>query len=219
MFLLKQLLKNSFIYKLYKYTYFKKKFINCQVYFNSDVNIYDVKKKKIHILNNVKVEDEVAISGQVTVGQYTYFSKGCTQIHSEGNRIQIGSFCSIARNCFMRTTSHHINTLTTSPILFDLLNDKKKSNNINLGDIKIGSDVWIGANVTIIGSVTIGHGVVIAAGSVVLKDIPDYAIVAGVPSKIIKYRFSDKTITNLLKIQWWNLNISEIKKLNQHFIG
>lgn len=69
---------------------------------------------------------------------------------------------------------------------------------------EIGNDVWIGARVTLLGGVTIGDGAVIAAGAVVTKDVPSYAIVAGVPAKIIKYRFDDEEISYLESIKWWD---------------
>ncbi len=67
----------------------------------------------------------------------------------------------------------------------------------------IGNDVWIGNNVLIMGGVNIGDGAVIGAGSIVTKDIPPYAICAGVPAKILRYRFDDKQKQELLKIKWW----------------
>ena len=72
-------------------------------------------------------------------------------------------------------------------------------------NIKIGNDVWIAENVTIIGNVNIGDGAIIAFGAIVTHDIPPYAIVGGVPAKIIKYRFSQEIIDELLELKWWNL--------------
>lgn len=77
--------------------------------------------------------------------------------------------------------------------------------------VYIGNDVWIGARVTILEGVNIGDGAIVAAGSVVNKDVPPYAIVAGVPAKVIKYRFSEEIIYNLLKLQWWNKDKEWIK--------
>lgn len=69
---------------------------------------------------------------------------------------------------------------------------------------EIGNDVWIGANVLLMPGVTIGDGAIVAAGGVVTRDVPPYAIVGGVPAKIIRYRFSEETIKFLLKLKWWN---------------
>jgi len=85
-------------------------------------------------------------------------------------------------------------------------------NAISRGDISIGSDVWIGSNVIILSGVTIGDGAVIGAGAVVTKDIPPYAVAAGVPAKVIKSRFSDEDITLLLSARWWDWDFEKIKR-------
>lgn len=75
----------------------------------------------------------------------------------------------------------------------------------------IGNDVWIGDGVFIKSGVVIGDGAVIGANAVITKDVPPYAIVAGVPARIIKYRFENEIIQNLKKIQWWNYDFQEIR--------
>lgn len=73
-------------------------------------------------------------------------------------------------------------------------------------DTIIENDVWIGAKSIILGGVKVGHGVIIGAGSVVTKDVPDYAIIAGVPAVVIRFRFSKDVIEELLRIKWWLLD-------------
>jgi hypothetical protein len=80
------------------------------------------------------------------------------------------------------------------------------------GSIRIGNDVWIGANATILSGVTIGDGAVVAAGSVVVKPVPPYAIVGGVPAMIIKYRFPSETIARLIHVAWWEWPHTLIEK-------
>lgn len=75
---------------------------------------------------------------------------------------------------------------------------------IKNGKVTIGNDVWIGAGTIILPNIKIGNGVIIAAGAVVTKDIPDYAMVGGVPAKVIKYRFNPQEIEILNKVKWWN---------------
>lgn len=85
--------------------------------------------------------------------------------------------------------------------------------------IVIGNDVWIGARVTLINGVKIGDGAVILAGAVVTKDVPSYAIVGGVPAKILRYRYNPEDISLLLKTQWWNKDIEWIKTHKSNFLS
>lgn len=80
----------------------------------------------------------------------------------------------------------------------------------------IGSDVWIGHGAIIKAGITIGHGTAIGAGSVVKKDVPPYAIVAGVPAKLIRYRFDNETVSQLLATNWWTLSDDEIQLLAEY---
>jgi serine acetyltransferase len=79
------------------------------------------------------------------------------------------------------------------------------------GDIIIENDVWVGAKATIMSGVKISNGVVVAAGSVVTKDVPPYAIVAGNPAKIVKFRFDEIQIEKLLQISWWDWEEQKIR--------
>ena len=78
--------------------------------------------------------------------------------------------------------------------------------------MNIGSDCWIGENVFIVGGVNIGDGAVVLAGAVVTRDVPPYAIVGGLPAKILKFRYDEETIRWLLKFQWWNKELNWLKK-------
>ena len=79
-------------------------------------------------------------------------------------------------------------------------------------NVSIGNDVWIGANAIILDGITISDGAIIGAGAVVTKDVPPYAIVGGVPAKIIRYRFDEDTIKKLLEISWWDFPITWLEK-------
>lgn len=87
----------------------------------------------------------------------------------------------------------------------------------NKYSVVIGNDVWIGSDVTIMEGIKIGDGAIIAAGAVVTKNVPEYAIVAGVPARIIKYRFEEDDIKFLLKLRWWDKSIDWIELYSQYF--
>ena len=83
----------------------------------------------------------------------------------------------------------------------------------------IGNDVWLGKNIILTNGIKIGNGVRVAAGSVVTKNIPDFAIVAGIPAKIIGYRFTEEQIVKLNKIAWWDWPMEKIKKCYDDFMN
>lgn len=150
------------------------------------------------------------------IGNYTYIAPD-TRIQSA----IIGKFCSIGPNNVIGYGEHPIKYLSTSPMFYHTGNifgktfaDDEKFERYQ--QITIGNDVWVGANVYIKNAVVIGDGSVIAAGAVVVKDVPPYAIVGGVPAKIIKYRFPEDIIHALLVIKWWEWSDEELKK-NQHY--
>lgn len=78
------------------------------------------------------------------------------------------------------------------------------------GYVGIGSDVWVGQNVTIMDGVIVGHGAVLAAGAVVVKDVPRYAVVAGNPAEVKKFRFSEAQIEVLVESEWWEWSDEKI---------
>lgn len=145
----------------------------------------------------------------IPIGRYSY---GCESMGLEFFK-QVGSFVSIARGTTGVYGNHHMEFVTTSPILtdkeFGFTEDFKMKEILNT--IEIGNDVWIGASCLIFPFVKIGDGAVIAAGSIVRKDVPPYAVVGGV-DRIIKYRFSNDIIRKLLKIKWWDWSDEKIRE-------
>lgn len=161
--------------------------------------------------------------GSISVGDYTMyndtvhdprdFEKNNVLYHYPVNRdrLIIGRFCSIACGAkFLFTSANHaMRSLSTYPfpIFFEEWGlDRTRVADAwdNKGDIVVGSDVWIGYEAVILSGVTIGDGAIIGARAVVTRDVPPYAIVGGVPARLIRKRFDDKTIETLLRLKWWN---------------
>ena len=165
------------------------------------------------------------------VGKYTYGYEHLLEYYALVE--SIGRFCSI-NNTAKIWNNHPIDYITTHPLLdhiafYSWETAQRRSEmikkygkyheNLLYGEselrngtpIVIGNDVWIGANVIILPGVHVGDGAVLAAGAVVTKDVDDYAIVGGVPAKIIRYRFSKEEIIKLKQVQWWNWTEEEIE--------
>jgi acetyltransferase-like isoleucine patch superfamily enzyme len=143
--------------------------------------------------------------GAFTYGRPRIFTWGVT-------KVSIGKFCSISSGINIVGGEHNMRWVSTFPLRerFQLPGRGKDGHPKTKGPIIIGNDVWIGMGATILSGVTVGDGAVIAAHSVVTKDVPPYAIVAGNPAQVLKYRFDQETIQALLRIQWWNWDITKI---------
>ena len=124
----------------------------------------------------------------VEVGRGTY--GGLTvQNDVKGRKLYIGSYCSIAQEVvFLLGNEHRLHTLSTFPFCAKYLGELDQDAH-SRGNIIVCDDVWIGRRAMILSGVRIGQGAVVAAGAVVTKDIPPYAIVGGVPARVLKYRF------------------------------
>lgn len=177
----------------------------------------------------LKRGSKISISGDVVVEEYatmplnSFCSMGCFSYSASPlpNNMIVGRFCSIAPNVNIMGTQHPINRFTSSPLTynsrFSLLakRDFNKDYDIlpfqmELPSPIVGHDVWIGENTTLKGGISIGHGAVIASNSVVTKNVPPYAIVAGIPAKVIKYRFSESVIMELLSLKWWDYKFTDL---------
>jgi virginiamycin A acetyltransferase len=149
----------------------------------------------------------------------TYFDRHVNIISwSDDFKIKLGKYNSVGRDCvFFLHANHRYDWITTSSQLWGPVTPEIADMHMKMGhptcngDIIIENDVWIGAKSTIMSGVKISNGAVVAAGSVVTKDVPPYAIVGGNPAKIIRYRFNDHQIEQLLQISWWDWDEEKIR--------
>jgi len=158
----------------------------------------------------------------ITVGDYTIYNDPLADpVEFENrnvlyhypinqDRLIIGKYCSVACGArfLLNSANHTQHSLSTYPfpIFYEEWNHNLPVRDAwdNHGDIVIGNDVWIGFEAIIMAGVTVGDGAIIASRSVVTKDIPPYGIVGGIPAKLIKKRFTDETIEELLSLRWWD---------------
>lgn len=150
-----------------------------------------------------------------SIDNYSYCGYDCLILNT-----RIGRFCSIANKVVIGGASHPMHFVSTSPVFLSHKDSvrTKFANHKFLPEIKtiVGNDVWIGENVLIKSGVKIGNGAVIGMGSVVTKDVPDYAIVAGNPARIIKYRFEKDLIDKLLSSEWWFFSPEKLCEIGKY---
>lgn len=160
------------------------------------------------------------VSGPVKIGRHSYLSGPRIDVIAHLNLISIGSFCSIARGVQIQEYNHKTTGLSSAFLSrrIDPSRGLTPDEIESKGPIRIGHDVWVGVNSIIVSGVNIGTGAVIAAGSVVTKDVPPYAVVAGNPARILRYRFHDKRVIEaLLSSEWWTWPINEIEAFSRRF--
>ncbi|MEM7186425.1 MAG: CatB-related O-acetyltransferase [Bacteroidota bacterium] len=159
-----------------------------------------------------KVPDRCNFSGSIKIGYATTLGYN-NFLHGD---IQIGKYCQLGADVAIHSTNHPTRYLSTyiNKNLFDgelaALKEVKKA--------RIGHDVWIGHNAIIVGGVTVGNGAIIASGSVVTKDVAPFSIVAGVPAKEIRKRFSNTVIAEIEELKWWDMDEKELKKHKHLFL-
>lgn len=179
----------------------------------------------------LKLNQEDIVYKGCRIGRYTYGYQGLLENYPMAE--SIGRYCSINGTAKI-WNNHPLEYVTTSPILdyYSFYSWDKYSHRQELiqkygrhfhnhpyedsalrknEPVVIGNDVWIGANVCIMPGVHIGDGAVVAAGAVVSKDVAPYAIVGGVPAKMIRYRFDNETIKKMLQIKWWKWSHEKIE--------
>lgn len=164
------------------------------------------RRRNAHNLTSMQNDFDI---NRVEVGIGTYGSLNIL-MHNKNNNLKIGSYCSIAPNVvFVVESDHRLDLVSTFPFKSKVFLEGEEA--ISKGDIVIEDDVWIGCGSIVLSGVHIGQGAVIAAGSVVTRDVPEYAIVGGVPAKVVKFRFPHEIIEKLKTLQFANLDAEKLR--------
>jgi len=185
-----------------------------------------------YILNRIVKKSRFSACKRATFGVDSKVESGTTFIDSELgrhsfigydcniNNTAIGSFCSIASDINIGGTAHPVEFLSTSPVFLSHRDSvKAKFARHEFRDVPrtvIGHDVWIGQGAFIKAGVAIGSGAVVGMGSVVTKNVPDYAIVAGNPAKLIRYRFTAEVVEVLLAYKWWDFSPEKLERIGPY---
>lgn len=152
----------------------------------------------------------------VSLGAMTYVSS------ARISNAKIGRYCSIGFESIIGLGTHPTRYLSTHPAFYSAAKQSgvsfaTESSYTEYQSIEIGSDVWIGARAIVLGGISIGDGAIVAAGAVVTKDVPPYAIVGGVPARLLRYRFPEDVIQELLDWKWWNSSMENVRCLAPAF--
>lgn len=165
----------------------------------------------LRIKSMLRESAETYTNDYIEVGDYSY---GVPNIESwnDKTKLKIGKFCSIAQGVsIILGGEHRVDWGTTYPFSVLLPSVFYITGHPNTkGNVNIGNDVWLAGGSKILSGVTIGDGAVVSANSLVVEDVPPYAIVGGVPAKVVRYRFPQEIVDKLEKYCWWDLEESEL---------
>ncbi len=141
------------------------------------------------------------------------------------SEVDLGRFCSVGPRVVFGGGIHPTDTVSTSPLFYSpngqcgLTLTADQPAEVERERITVGHDVWIGANAYVRDGVNVGIGAVIAAGAVVVSDVPPYAIVGGVPARVIRYRLPPDTVQGLLATRWWEWDLDRLRAERHRFVS
>jgi acetyltransferase-like isoleucine patch superfamily enzyme len=171
--------------------------------------------KLLHKQEQALAFHELVERGLLVVGRHTYGMPRIWTYQGSERKVTIGPFCSIGPDVEIITGGiHPTDWVSTYSFRIHWKMEGAYTDGMPAsdGDVVIGADVWLGTGVTVLSGVNIGHGSIVAARSLVTRDVPPYAIVAGVPAKVIRFRFESDTIQRLLAIAWWEWDDRRIRE-------
>ena len=199
-------------------------YVNPKFLFKGLKNLHDVYLGSAFIGEGVEISngcyffEDPQLFGKVRVDRYTSICGPATRIFAKINEIHIGSFCSIASNVIIQEYNHRVDSVSTYDVLAHICKeDELTITTTSKGPITIEDGVWIGSSAVILSGVNIRRGAIIGAGSVVVDDIPPYAIAVGNPAKVIKYRFSEEAIKEIEESKWWTWDEETIVSHKEFF--
>lgn len=153
--------------------------------------------RRVEVAARVSIDAASSVGSNTYIGEYTHITKA-----------SVGSYCSIANNVSIGQGEHVLSNVSTSSVFY-----QNPWEVLTADDCTISSDVWIGVDAVILRGVNIGFGAVVAANAVVTKDVPPFAVVGGVPARIIRFRFPEAKQKDILASCWWEKDPEDAAKI------